>query len=90
MKAKVFIDTSAWKALYDKDDPFHKLAKRTLAEFKRKGNLTYTSNFVVDETLTLLRIRVDYASAIDFGEHMRAGRLARSFRWIAVLKMKHG
>jgi len=75
VREKVFVDTSAWKALYDKDDPFHKLAKRALAGLKRKGSFTFTSNYVVDETLTLLRIRVDHASAVEFGEYVRASKV---------------
>lgn len=75
MRAKVFVDTSAWKALYDKDDPFHKLTKRTWADFKRKGSLVFTSNFVIDETITLLRVRVDHASAVEFGEAIHASEV---------------
>lgn len=75
MRSRVFVDTSAWKALYDKDDPCHKIAKRTLADLKRKGSFIFTSNYVVDETLTLLRIRVDHLSAIEFGEYVRASKV---------------
>jgi len=75
MTNSVFIDTGAWKAIYDKDDPFHRLANRTLADLRKKRSYLITSNFVVDETLTLLRIRVSYASAVEFGETLRASKV---------------
>ncbi|MDZ7289385.1 MAG: PIN domain-containing protein [candidate division KSB1 bacterium] len=75
MRNSIFVDTGAWKALYDKDDPFHKIAKNTLNNFKRKRSHLITSNFILDETITLLRIRVSHESAVEFGEALRASRV---------------
>lgn len=73
MKPRVFVDTSAWYALIDRADPDHAAVSACLREFK--GALV-TSNFVFDETVTLLRYRLGWQPAHRFGECLRAGSLA--------------
>lgn len=65
---KVFIDTSAWIALYDKNDQYHNKAGKIWAEIINKKKQLYTTFDVLDETITLLRFRVGYKSSIDFGD----------------------
>jgi predicted nucleic acid-binding protein len=77
MKSRVFVDTSAWYALIDRADPDHVTVTACLREFK--GDLL-TSNFVFDETLTLLRYRLGWLPAHRFGESIRAGSLAHLVR----------
>ncbi|KKM11023.1 hypothetical protein SY88_10615 [Clostridiales bacterium PH28_bin88] len=54
---KVFIDTGAWYALKNLNDPNH---KNTASFFQNlKGQvLCYTSDYVVDEAITLTRTRL--------------------------------
>jgi predicted nucleic acid-binding protein len=63
---RLFLDTSAFVALEDLDDADHGRA----LEFRdkmRRGNTPfralYTSNYVVDETLTLLRFHCGHRVA---------------------------
>lgn len=74
---RVFVDTGAWYALVDAKDPDHRAVAACLAQYR--GRLA-TSNFVFDETVTLLRYRLDYRAARTFGAALLAGGLGPIFR----------
>lgn len=57
MDDAVFLDSSFFKALIDPKDEFHKKASKTLLAFKNKKTLLTTSNYILDETFTLIRAR---------------------------------
>ncbi|MDO8610039.1 MAG: PIN domain-containing protein [bacterium] len=59
----VFIDTSAFKALIDEKDDFHVRAKQILDSNSKV--LFITSNYIFDESLTLLRVRCGLSKALD-------------------------
>jgi len=69
----VFVDTSAWYALLDRTDAEHTAIVDQLREHRVR--LT-TSNFVVSETITLLRYKVGWAFACNFGDKIRTAKLA--------------
>lgn len=75
--SRVFVDTSAWYALIDRADPDHGLVARALHEFSRD---LATSDYVVDETLTLLRYRLGHNPAVAFGDRVFGGGLATLLR----------
>jgi predicted nucleic acid-binding protein len=62
-----FADTGAWCALYDRSDIHHARASAFLKELKRKKAQLITSDYVLDESLTLLRFRVGHKEAVDLG-----------------------
>lgn len=64
----VFVDTSAWLALFNRDDPDHATVDQYVRDFD--GRLV-TSNFVFDETVTHCMRRGGHAAA------SRAGKLLR-------------
>lgn len=64
--SKVFIDTSAFKALVDSRDLFHESAINTLNRLVDEGCEMATSNYIIDECLTLLRVKCSLESAIEF------------------------
>lgn len=68
---KIFVDTWAWKALADENDIRHKEAKTIYDQLKEQGYSWFTSNFVVDESYTLIRKKVDLETAVDFGEGLK-------------------
>ena len=51
---RIFIDTSAWYAFIDKNDPDHKESEKL---YKSNTKPLITSNFIFDETVTLLMSR---------------------------------
>jgi len=50
---KIFIDTSAWDAIEDSNDPNHKLALVFKDEIS-ENCLLFTSDYKLDETYTLI------------------------------------
>jgi predicted nucleic acid-binding protein len=59
----VFVDTGGWMACADRSDPAHlacTVARDTALE---AGRLLITTDFVVDETLTLIRFRLGLTAA---------------------------
>ncbi|MEQ8192747.1 MAG: PIN domain-containing protein [Candidatus Eremiobacterota bacterium] len=66
----IFVDTSAWIALYCKKDSLHEKAKdiyrRLLPDF-----CLITTNFILDETYTGLLYKAGHTVAVDFGERIR-------------------
>ena len=51
---KTFIDTSAWLNFVLKKEPNHRRAKEIFRTLIKNGNSLFTSNDVVDETITRL------------------------------------
>jgi predicted nucleic acid-binding protein len=62
MKA-LFVDTAGWVACADAADPAHAAAAAARDAALEAGRLLLTSDFVADETLTLLRFRLGLRAA---------------------------
>lgn len=62
----IFVDTWAWYALLDTADSDHLVAQLANEELVNAGYAFVTTNFVVDETLTLIRYHLDHATAVRF------------------------
>ena len=75
---RLFLDTSAFVAIEDLDDANHRRALE-FRERIRQGSIAfrtlYTSNYVVDETLTLLRFHCGHHVAITFRKALETSRL---------------
>jgi predicted nucleic acid-binding protein len=69
----IFVDTGAWYASVVPDDVNHQAARAWL-----DGNTQplLTTDYIVDETLTLLKIRGHVGQALSLGESLFAGELA--------------
>ena len=61
---RLFVDTSAWFAFANRDDPEHKGVAALLG--KSRGRLI-TSNFIFDETVTLCQRRLGHSVAEKVG-----------------------
>jgi predicted nucleic acid-binding protein len=68
----IFVDTGAWYALVDKKDPDHSAAA---VFFKNNKIPLMTTNFIFDEIVTLLRRRLGWSIASNFGTRMKDSRL---------------
>ena len=78
----IFIDTSAWYAVEVADDVNHGAACKFLAKIASgKHGTAITTDYVLDETLTLLRSRRDLASASGFIDKIRKSKSIRVF-WV--------
>ena len=81
---RLFVDTSALVALEDEDDENHDAAveyRNQLSQRKTPYRALYTSNYITDETLTLLRLRCGHQVAVAFGEMIRSSKIM-SVLWI--------
>lgn len=59
----LFVDTSGWMACADAADPAHVRAAAARDAALESGQPLVTTDFVVDETLTLLRVRLGLSAA---------------------------
>ena len=64
--ADVFMDSAGFLALWDAADQHHAGAVRLQADLACKHRRFVTTDYVVDETATLLLIRHSHAAAVDF------------------------
>ncbi|MGQ0652294.1 MAG: type II toxin-antitoxin system VapC family toxin [Betaproteobacteria bacterium] len=71
---RYLVDTGAWYALVDRKDPDHAAVSECLRE--RAGQLV-TTNFIFDESVTLIRYRLGSSAARTFGEQLLHGGAAR-------------
>lgn len=78
MNNLVFVDTGAWFALVVPSDPNHERASEWLVVANAP---LLTTDYIVDETLTLLRARGERRKAIEIGEEFFSGRLAEVYRF---------
>jgi predicted nucleic acid-binding protein len=60
---KLFIDTWGWLELRDKRGARHQDVKRRYVDFQHQGGLAYTSDYVLDETITHLFNRLHFKAA---------------------------
>jgi predicted nucleic acid-binding protein len=72
----IFVDTGAWFAAIVPTDPNHQRAASFLATNREP---LITTDYVVDETLTLLRARGERQRALLLGERFFSGRLAEIY-----------
>jgi uncharacterized protein len=75
--SEVFADTGAFVALVDADDRNHGAARRFVRALAKRRRSLLTSTYVLDETVTLVRLRVGHAAAVGFGERLFHTRWCR-------------
>jgi len=62
----VFVDTGAWNAIEDGGDQHHTTALRCKDQLAREKTHLYVTNFVLDETYTLLLLNVGHTRTVAF------------------------
>jgi len=62
---KLFIDTWGWLTLRDRKESKHQQANRLYRWFRRQQGIIYTTDYVLDETITLLFRRLPFEAAIE-------------------------
>jgi predicted nucleic acid-binding protein len=73
----VFVDTAAFFAIENERDRHHPEALAARDQLMAGGERLLTSDYVLDEVYTLIRMRVGHRASIDFGESVRTSRLLR-------------
>jgi predicted nucleic acid-binding protein len=62
----IFIDTWGWLALGHRKDNYHAQVKYLYQEIRKKQVIVYTSDYVLDELITLLFKREIFSEAVTF------------------------
>ena len=60
---KLFIDTWGWLTLRDRKEARHQEVKDFYSQFRSHKGIIYTSDYVLDETITLLFRRLPFKTA---------------------------
>lgn len=74
----IFVDTGAWFAAFVPNDPDHLAADAWLTQ---NTEPLLTSDYVLDELLTLLKRRGEFQRALRLGESILEGTIAE-FEWV--------
>ncbi len=68
----IFVDTGAFYESFIETTKDHKMFKKTLLEIRQgKWGVMVTSNYIINELLTLVRIRVGHNEAVSIGASIR-------------------
>ena len=61
-----FVDTGAWIALLNVRDQLHTEAREIYGALKQQREQLYTTDYVIDETVTRLRYDANHSAAVEF------------------------
>ena len=70
----VYVDTSGWYALVDETDPEHRPVREWFEENKTP---LITSDYVFDETITLIRASLGHQQSLQFGKSLKESKVAQ-------------
>ena len=77
---RVFVDTSAFAAIYNAHDQHFAKAKNIWQRFPKENPTLFTSNYVISETIILLRVRAGFSLAECFGNDIFSSAAIRIIR----------
>jgi predicted nucleic acid-binding protein len=60
---RIFVDTAGWMAMADAKDPEHRGSISYRDRALEDGAIMVTSNYIIDETLTLIKMRLGIGAA---------------------------
>ncbi len=84
MKA-LFVDTAGWVACADAADPFHRAAAAARDAWLETDGILISTDYVADETLTLIRLRLGLDAAEDWWRQVDASSRLR-WEFISVAR----
>lgn len=73
----IFVDTSAFLAIENRRDAYHARAVEARDASLRRHEALVTSDYVLDESYTIIRLRAGHHVAVAFGEAIRHSTLLR-------------
>jgi len=81
MGIRIFVDTSAFIALFDRKDQYYRKAKAYFEAIRLESTQLSTSNYIIDETLTRIRIQNGHKVAVEFGNHFFKQDFSKVLYW---------
>lgn len=85
----IFVDTSAFKALIDKNDEFHNKAVKILSQIQKNNQALTTNNFILDETYTLIRVKSGLKIAQTFYQWINQSSAALTIHRVNIIDETH-
>ncbi len=73
----LFVDTAGWMACADESDPAHEACRAARDTALRAGHALVTTDYVVDETLALIRLRLSLSAAEAWWRQVDASQRVR-------------
>ena len=74
---KIFVDTSGWVALFVDNDQNHKKAVSIFEDIKSSKVLIYTSDYIIDETITTILARGNHKQSVLAGEALFTSKIIK-------------
>ena len=74
---KVFVDTGAWVGLFVANDQNHQKAVSIFEDLKSKKISLYTSDYVIDETITAILVRGNYNQSVMAGKVLLTSKIIK-------------
>ena len=78
---RLFVDTAGWMALADEADPRHEECRTARDDSLRRGTLLVSTDYVVDETITLIRGRLGIRAVSRWWDQVQ-GSSRLQWEWI--------
>lgn len=85
MKKRVFVDSSFLFALFVEGDEFHKDAVNIYAQLRKAQNELILTNFILDESFTLFRVKAGLEKALELRRSIGA---SESFLYIVRVSIE--
>ncbi|HET7090104.1 MAG TPA: PIN domain-containing protein [Anaerolineae bacterium] len=76
----LFGDSSGWVAAYDERDKYHAAAKQIIYDLSGQKVTFVVTDYVVAESITLMRSRLGHARAVAFGDWLLQSPRVRLIR----------
>ena len=73
----LFVDTAGWMAMADAADPAHQASRRERDVCLEGGGILVSTDYVIDETLTLIRVRLGLRAAAEWWAQIDASSRIR-------------
>jgi uncharacterized protein len=73
----IFVDTSAFLAIENLRDNYYRKAVMLRDTLLKAGKILITSDYILDETYTIIRFRAGHHIAVQFGEAVRGSKFLR-------------
>lgn len=83
-KNAVFVDTSLFKGVIDANDDFNSKAVELWNNLLKEKAVLITSNYIIDETLILIRIRCGLAKAKELKEKILTSSVLKIIRVTSI------
>lgn len=82
---RIFVDSSFFKAFIDENDDFHSEAENLSKRWELEKCTLITSNYILDETFTLLRVRGGLKKALKLRDILAEHSLSIQIRRVTIV-----